>query len=263
MTNPLANYIQSTGEEMLHRLEYIDFKPNRILECSHPTHPFGQALKARYPYAAVISAGTELSKLSAQPTKKFFKRIQQPLCTRLDQLPLPKNSVDMIFCNMVLHHYDLAKAIPAMMNVLEPDGLLMFSLPGPDTLIELRQALSTLDNHAHVHVFPDMHDVGDQLLKAGFKDPVMDTERLPLSFDALPHLFDSLTMLDERNTHSDRTKTLIGKQAWSNALNHYPSENGITATLETTFGHAWGNDRLQHVDDSGTAFVSLDQLRRK
>jgi malonyl-CoA O-methyltransferase len=59
----------------------------------------------------------------------------------------------------------------------------MFSCFGPDTLRELREHLPVaLGWPAPAHEFTDMHDWGDMLAQAGFAEPVMDMERITLTF---------------------------------------------------------------------------------
>ena len=66
---------------------------------------------------------------------------------------------------MALHWLpDPLPALREFARVLAPEGLLMFSTLGPDTLKELRAAAGA----ARVHAFTDMHDLGDMLVAAGF-----------------------------------------------------------------------------------------------
>lgn len=259
-TNPIAEYITSVGEEILERLEYIKFKPKRILDLGAGNCAHSEQLNKRFSNAQVFALDQDFSALSSFTPKGLFRKKVQRVAGCVTQLPLATNSVDMVFCNMVLHQTDLPNSLKEIFRVLAPEGLLMLSLPGPDTFIELRQTMQLIDDCAHVHVFPDMHDVGDQLLKLGFKDPVMDTEHATLHFESMDHLFDSLTQSNERNHHPERTKHLIGKHRWEQMKQNHP-EN-FPATIETNFAHAWGNERLQHTDEMGTTFVSLDSLRK-
>jgi malonyl-CoA O-methyltransferase len=66
--------------------------------------------------------------------------------------------------------------------VLKPGGMLLFSTFGPDTLRELRAAWAEVDQHSHVSRFLDMHDVGDAMLAAGLRDPVLDVDRYTLTY---------------------------------------------------------------------------------
>ena len=54
---------------------------------------------------------------------------------------------------------------------------------GPDTARELRAVYAALGWPLPTIDFIDMHDLGDELVQAGFADPVMDMERLTLTWE--------------------------------------------------------------------------------
>ncbi len=58
-----------------------------------------------------------------------------------------------------------------------PDGMLLISTLGPETMAELRHAWSGVDPQVELPVFPDLLEIGDALMSAGFREPVMDMER--------------------------------------------------------------------------------------
>ena len=55
-------------------------------------------------------------------------------------------------------------------------------------LREVRELWRGIDPFTHVHRFIDMHDLGDALMRAGFAEPVMDTERLTVTYSDLSAL---------------------------------------------------------------------------
>ena len=71
---------------------------------------------------------------------------------------------------------------------METGGLITFTLLGPDTLKEWREALQQVippqvgAGDTALRRFPDMHDIGDMLVAAGFGDPVMDREDIVLTY---------------------------------------------------------------------------------
>ena len=77
----------------------------------------------------------------------------------------------------------LDQALEEIYRSLRPGGLLLFSTFGPDSLAELRASWASVDDHVHVNAFTDMHDVGDALVRAGFVEPVMETETFTLVYD--------------------------------------------------------------------------------
>ena len=90
----------------------------------------------------------------------------------------------MLWANMALHMAADPQALIAQWHrALATDGFLMFSCLGPDTLRELRALYAALGWPPAGHEFTDMHDWGDMLVHAGFAEPVMDMERIVLTWD--------------------------------------------------------------------------------
>jgi malonyl-CoA O-methyltransferase len=157
-------------------------------------------------------------------------------------------SQDLIWSNMQLHMEASPKRmIEAWHAALKTDGFVMFSLLGPDTLIELRAAYARRGWPAPLHTLTDMHDWGDRLVQHGFAEPVMDMERLTLTFASPERALQELRGLG-RNLHPERLgegaapQGLLGK-AWRGellaALQECRHTDGhIALTFELIYGHA-------------------------
>jgi len=117
--------------------------------------------------------------------------------------------------------------------VLAPEGLLMFSTLGPDTLKELRAAAG----ERRVHAFIDMHDLGDMLVACGFSAPVMDMEMLTLAYPDADALLRDLRASGQTSARADRPRGLAGRCFGAGlraALGAAPR-----ASFEVVYGHAW------------------------
>lgn len=158
-------------------------------------------------------------------------------------------SQDMIWSNMQLHMEAAPKRmIEEWHAALKTDGFVMFSLLGPDTLMELRTAYERRGWGAPTHTMTDMHDWGDRLVAQGFAEPVMDMERLVLTFATPERALQELRELG-RNLNPRRS---IGLQATSSkgdsrgwrkslleVLNECRNAEGqIALTFELIYGHA-------------------------
>ena len=87
------------------------------------------------------------------------------MCADAEKLPLRNQTVDLIFANFLLPwHNDFTVLLREWKRVLRPDGLLMLTALGPDTLREWRGTFA----EAHLPLLVDMHDIGDVLLQEGF-----------------------------------------------------------------------------------------------
>ena len=214
---------------MLERLDYVKLEPRRVLDAG--SGPPQRQLGGRYPEAEVVALDFSLGMLrSARSWRDFFRR-GLAICGDLERLPLAAGSVDLAWSNMALHWVaDPAAALRELERVLAPQGLLMFSTLGPDTLRELRRAAP-----GRVHEFLDMHDLGDLLVAAGFSAPVMDMEMLTLAYSAGDALLQDLRASGQTNARPDRRRGLSGK-GFAAGLRGAVAAN---ATFEVVYGHAW------------------------
>jgi len=154
-------------------------------------------------------------------------------------------SVDMLWANMALHLCPAPQALLAQwQQALAVDGYVMFSCLGPDTLRELRALYARLGWPPPGHRFTDMHDWGDMLVQAGFADPVMDMERITLTFATPQRLLQELRELG-RNLHPQRLAA-VRPRAWRHALHQALDAQLRTAaggplalTFEIVYGHAF------------------------
>ena len=153
-----------------------------------------------------------------------------------------QGSIDMLWANMVLHTYaNPMTLMQTWRKLLAPKGFVMFSALGPDSFQELRQAYQSLGWQAPpAHQFTDMHDWGDMLMEAGFAEPVLDMERMTLTFSSADKLLQELRGLG-RNLALERDTRTHGK-AWyqqlCQALQAQSHNGSIPLTIEVVYGHA-------------------------
>ena len=181
------------------------------------------------------------------------------------QFSMPTKQVDMLWANMALHmEADPQALIQQWHAMLAVDGFLMFSCLGPDTLRELRRVYADLGWPAPHHEFTDMHDWGDMLVHAGFAEPIMDMERITLTYSSADSLLVDLRGLG-RNLHIQRFPALRGKQ-WRGKLHEIlesalrGSDGRLQLTFEVVYGHAF-KPQVKHSVMPKT-LVSLEDMRR-
>jgi len=269
------------GHRMAQRMDLIRIEPQRILDAGAGTGSFCRLLSQRYPQSQVIALDISHAMLkiarqhaAAPATRrwlpflrtKYFK--QGYACGDIEQLPLIDNSVDLIFSNLTLQWCnDLEQVFAGFRRILRPNGLLMFSTFGPDTLMELRKCWSKIDHFTHINTFIDMHDIGDALMRHGFAEPVMDVERITLTYKDINTLMRDLKMLGAHNVTAGRRQTLTGKgriKALGEAYEYYRNEGVLPASYEVVYGHAWAGTHRPHEHDSAhEARIPLSQLRNR
>ena len=253
---------------LLERLDFYTQTPQRIIDVGAGTGRGSAQLKQRYAKAEVIAVDLALPMLSTAKQHASWLKPFLRVCAEATALPLPDHSVDVLHSNLC---FQWIVDLPALFNecarVLKPGGLLAFSTFGPDTLKELRAAWAEADQQPHVSRFLDMHDIGDAMLAAGLRDPVLDVFHYTLTYSEPRKLLQELQGLGATNADHARVRGLTGKTRYQRMLAAYETmriDNRIPATWEVVTAHAWGPPQGQGrrgTDGSEIASFSVDSLR--
>jgi malonyl-CoA O-methyltransferase len=255
---------REVADHMLGRLDIIKRAPDTVLDAGCGTGYGTRALAKRYRKATVT--GMDLACAMAHKARRAAGWLgpKRYLCADAECLPFGPASFDMVWSNLMLQWCEPGAAFAEFLRVLHPEGLLMFSTFGPDTLRELREAWRGVDGAQHVHGFLDMHDIGDALVRAGFAEPVMDVERYTLTYPAVEAVLGDLKALGAHNALKARPRGLMGRRRYAKFRDAYQAlsrDGRIPATYEVVYGHAWAPAGRRRAD--GAVTVSLDQLRRR
>jgi malonyl-CoA O-methyltransferase len=240
-------------EEMLSRLDLVKIKPRTILDAGCGTGLASHALQKRFNQGQVVSLDfayemlQQTRKISIfQSLKSLFSRASHSLiCADIEALPLANASIGLVWSNLAIQWCnDLDLAFQEFHRVLQPEGLLMFSTFGPDTLRELRTATDSATQNASTSVnrFIDMHDIGDALVRAGFSAPVLDVERYTLTYDDVKSVMRDLKSIGAHNATDGRARGLLGRgflQKLEAAYEQFRNNGKLPATFEVVYGLAW------------------------
>jgi malonyl-CoA O-methyltransferase len=253
------------GRRMLERLDYVRLEPRVVLDAGCGTAVTTAELARRYPQAEVVALDFAEGMLRHASGQGGWARAPQWVCGDVEALPLASQSVDLVYSNAVLQwSTDLARTFAELLRVLRPGGLLTFSTFGPDTLRELRAAWAQVDGHTHVSPFADMHDLGDLLVATRFAEPVMDCERLTVTYAGVDDLMRDLKLLGAHNVTAGRARGLTGRQrlaAMRAAYERFRTDGRLPATYEVVYGHAWGP--VQRQVEAGVTVVPVSAITRR
>ncbi len=256
-------------EHLLERLDYVRLEPAVVLDLGAATGGGCAALTARYPDALVIGADIAERMLLAARSNNAASAPCTYLCADALALPLAADSVDLVFCNLLLPFCEpLELALREIKRVLSPGGLFNFATAGPDTLYELRDAWASIDPSPHVHRFPDMHDVGDAILAAGLAEPVLDTDYFTLYYRNVKTIMRELQACGAHNATVGRKRGLTGRGQFGQLQDAYEqfrdSERRLPVSCEIIYGQAWGQAPGTGVDAAtGEARVPVDRIGRR
>ena len=238
---------QEVANRLVERMEFMSMKPRCILDAGSGTGFVSQLLAERFPKAKVTALDLAFNMLKQAKSKRSFKQRWNKqfryVNAEVESLPFADASVELIISGLTLQWcQDLPEVFKEFKRVLAPGGLLLFSSFGPETLKELRQSWSEVDDLAHVNAFADMHDVGDALMQSGFLDPVMDMEMLTVTYKDVKTVMKDLKQIGAHNVMQGRSHNITGKnklQKMIQAYEQFRVDGVLPVSHEIVYGHAW------------------------
>lgn len=230
---------------LLEQLAYLDERrPARILDLGSGPGRAAGAMKKRWPRAEVIAVDAALPMLREVPRHTRFWRPVRRVCADVAQLPFPDQCADVLFSSLCLQWVDdLPAVLSEFRRVLRPGGLLLFTTFGPDTLAELRAAYLTAGTAPPVSPFATLQQVGDALLAAGFRDPVLDRDLFTLTYPDLRTLMRELKAIGAADARRERPRGLAGRERLHRATDAYETlrrDGVLPSTWEVITAQAWG-----------------------
>ena len=248
------------------RLGPMQIEAQRVLDLGCATGSGTRLLAKAYRGARVLGVDLSLPMLKqARRRRGFFSRPKE-IQASADALPFATASIDVVVANLLLPWIDEPAAVFAeIRRVLRKDGVFAFSTLGPDSFLELRQRWQQEDDFSHVNAFADMHNLGDALVRAGLADPVLDVDRLTVTYSGHERLLNDLKRAGARNTLLARRPTMTGKQRFQRVFDALQSpEPGapISVNLEVIFGHAWGSGPAQPPGEFRIEAGAIGRIRR-
>ena len=222
---------------LLERLDLVQVDPGCVVDLGAGTGDGATQLGQRYPRAQVVAVDFSHAMLRQGQTRE---PVGDPVVADAFQLPLAPGTADLVFSSSTLQWcVPLAEVLQEISRVLRPGGLLMFSTYGPDTLHELQAAQRAAGMEGGVNEFSDMHPIGDLLLKEGYQDPVLDVERLDVSYASVHDLVRELKGIGSSRIEPPATQPCT-RQQWQALTEAYPADDQgrVHATYEVIFGHA-------------------------
>ena len=256
---------------LLEQLEVLGEKrPLRVLDVGSGPGRASGAIKGRWPKSEVIALDLALPMLRQVGRHTRFWRPVKRLCADASHLPLADGSVDLLFSSLCLQWVqDLPAALAEFRRVLRPGGLLLFSTFGPDTLVELREAyLEAGERQPPLSPFAAIQQVGDALMAAGFRNPVVQRELFTLTYPDVMTLLRELRAIGAGDARVQRPRGLGGRGRQRAMIAAYESrrEGGtLPSTWEVLTAMAWAPEAgaPRREGESDIATFPADRIPRR
>ena len=215
------------------------------------------------PFARVLAlggGGLFSDEVRARP--ELSARIGSILETDLDfidpeHLPFAPSSFDLIVSPLALHWInDLPGVLIQLRLALKPDGLLLASLFGGETLHELRLSLIEAESELtggagpRVSPFADLQDIAGLLQRAGFALPAADRDVVTVRYGEPMKLLADLRAMGETSALRERNPRGLSRRILARAFEIYrerysDEDNRVRATFEILTATGWSPHESQ------------------
>jgi NADH dehydrogenase [ubiquinone] 1 alpha subcomplex assembly factor 5 len=133
---------------------------------------------------------------------------------------------------------NLPGALRALGSALRPGGLLIGAMSGGDTVPLLRAAMAAADRHAgqaapHVHPRIEASQLAPLLEQAGMARPVVDVDRVSVTYTSLRRLVGDLRAMAATNIMVQRPRHYLGKSGLAAAQLEFAAAGADGRSLET------------------------------
>jgi len=228
-TDPALFLHEASADELLERVEEV----NRAFTCPAVVTGWPQIWADRLPSAAIVSDE--------------------------DVLDLKPGAHDLIIHSLGLHWAnDPVGQLVQCRHALRPDGMLLATLFGGETLQELRRCLAQAESQISGGLSPriapmgEIRDLGGLLQRAGFALPVADNAQITVTYETAMGLMKDLRAMGESNAMMDRLRKptpravlLTAAQIYADTFANVDGRIPATFDIITLTGWAPGPDQPQ------------------
>lgn len=228
---PVSFIKNEIANRLLKRLEFININPQSIFVDGYIDDEYLSVLKSRFPDSTISS----------------------------DE----NRSHDLIISNTIIHLTEnIADKLEQYYEMLNHDGVLLFSTFGDRSFGTLNKAFQTIDNLPHTNGMIDAKTWGGMLQSSTYKSPAIESDLITLTYENTSTLFNDLRELNEPLADSKMKKHFTGKEAWQKVL--HKLQKNLQLEVEALYGYA-----VRKNDDNSLAprpnpnRVSLDELKKQ
>lgn len=241
-TGPALFLYDRAFDDVLERLAHVNRRFERVLLLGSANPQWAGSLREGAGSVSVLDPGAQFA--SASGGSQVVE----------DHIDLEPGSFDAIVAVGTLDSVnDLPGALLRLRFLLKRDSLLIGAMSGGDTLPRLRQAMRAADAIAgtatpHVHPRIEPAAFAHLLSAAGFSMPVVDVDRVNVSYRSLRQLVADLRAMGACNVLRQRAKAPLTRSALAAAERDFATggdEGRTTERFEILHFAAWSPDAAE------------------
>ncbi|MCP4325134.1 MAG: malonyl-ACP O-methyltransferase BioC [Alteromonadales bacterium] len=184
--------------------------PAKVIDLGCGTGYFSEKLSTLFPHTSLTCFDLSVEMLTQAKKRNIDDaNFQQG---DIDYLPFHKNSVDLIYSNLVVQwSADLASCLNQIKNSLKEGGVFHFSTLLDGTLDELTQAWKVVDNNPHTNRFLSKEIIESILKSIGFSAVKIKTETKVLQYENVIEVMRALKGIGANHVHGHKTQKVTGR----------------------------------------------------
>lgn len=230
-------------------------------------------VRREFPLALQIGARDENGAMARHPKIGRLVRADLhggDLAMDEELLPFAPASFDLVLSPFALHTVnDVPGALIQIRRALRPDGLFLAAFPGGETLFELRESLMQAEMSLRggvsprLYPFMDKPQAGALMQRAHFALPVVDSERVTVTYDDPLKLLRELRLMGEGAAVAARSRAVPPRRLFAAAADYYrrhfsDPDGRVRATFEFITLTGWApHESQQQPLKPGSGKISL------
>ncbi|AEI35393.1 MULTISPECIES: methyltransferase domain-containing protein [Francisella] len=221
------------AHRLLKRLDFIKLNPSDILVTGYCDDDYLNSLQSRFP-------NTRIHK-------------------NQDQI----QSFDIIISNSIIHLTDnLAQELDDYYELLNDDGILLFSTFGDKSFDSMKKAFATISKSKHTNDMIDLLTWGNTLQTSRYKTPAIESDLITFTYENTNTVFEDIRHLNEPLADTNMHTCLTGKNMWNTFINKF--KQNLQLEIEALYGYAVRKNEDNNITPRANPNrISLDELKKQ